>query len=659
MIRILQQDNRITKIIFAVIIGFAVVTMVITLVPGIFDNASTGDATVFATVREPGLLGRFASDSIPIKATEVQQLAQRQLQQQHLPDFLLPYMSQRAGQILVQRAILKHEADRMNLQVSDEDLRRELQTGPFAQYLFPNGNYIGDDAYINFVQSAFQTTRSDFELQVKSDMELNRLQALVTGGVTVSDNAVREAYRTQGAKVKFDYATLSADDLSKTINPSDADLQAFFKTNASRYATAIPETRKISYVAFDASNLPGGKPQVSDAEVQSYYNAHQDQYQVKEQVKVRHILIAVPAGADGKTDAAAKAKAEDLLKQIKAGGNFAELASKNSDDPGSKTQGGELGWLDRGKTVPEFDKAAFSLAPGQTSDLIKTQFGYHILQVEDKKTAHLRSLAEVKPEIVPILEQQKAGAAEQTFAAALASDAKKNGLDKAAAAKGLHAVTTDYIAKDGVVPGLADGSGLLTQAFAVVKGADPASVSTGDGFAVFQVVDVKPAHAPDFAVYKDHILTDYREQQVPALLNSQLKKLADRAKVLNDVKKAAAEMHIPVKTSELLGKDGQVPDLGAMTGPGSVAFTLPVGAISGPINAGRVGVVLSVVDKQEPSAADIAKNFDQTREQLLNAQREEIFRVYIGNLTEKYEKGGAVRFSKKQPAPGSSSPFGG
>jgi peptidyl-prolyl cis-trans isomerase D len=653
MIRTLQQDNRLMKIIFAVIIGLAAITMVITLVPGIFDNATTSDSAVFATVREPGFFGRLGGDSIPVKTVEVNQLAQRQLQQQHLPDFLLPYMSQRAGQILVQRAILKHEADRMHLQVSDEDLRRELQTGPFAQYLFPNGTYIGDDAYINFVQSAFQTTRSDFESQVKADMELNRLQALITGGVSVSDAAVREAYRTQGTKVKFDYAVISADDVRKTINPSDAELQAFFKTNAARYATAIPEMRKIQYVAFDASNLPGGKPVVSDADVQAYYNAHQDQYQVKEQVKVRHILIAVPADADAKTDAAGKAKAEDLLKQIKAGGNFADLASKNSDDPGSKAQGGELGWLDRGKTVPEFDKAAFSLAPGQTSDLVKTHFGYHILQVEDKKTAHLRPLAEVKPEIVPVLEQQKAGAAEQTFASSLTADAKKNGLDKAAAAKGLHVVTTDYLAKDGVVAGLADGTGLLTQAFAVVKGADPASVSTGDGFAVFQVTDIKPAHAPDFATYKDHILNDYREQQLPQLLNTQLTKLDDRAKALKDLKKAAAELNVPLKTSDLVGKDGQVPDLGAMSGPGAVAFSLPVRGISGPINAGRAGVVLSVIEKQEPTADDIAKNFAQTREQLLNAQHEEIFRVYIGNLTEKYEKSGAVRFSKKQPAPGS------
>ncbi len=657
MIRILQQDNRITKIIFAVIIGFAVITMVITLVPGIFDNASTDNAAVFATVKEPGYFGRIIGDSTPIKMTDVNQLAARQLQQQRLPDFLLPYMSQRAGQILVQRAILKHEADRMNLQVSDEDLRRELKTGPFAQYLFPNGQYIGDDAYMNFVQSAFQTSRADFESQVKSDMELNRLQALITGGVTVSDNAVREAYRVQGTKVKFDYAVISADELRKTVNPVDSELQAFFKQSAAKYATAIPETRKIQYVAFDPSNLPGGKPQVSDADVQAYYNAHQDQYQVKEQVKVRHILIAVPSGADSKTDAAAKAKAEDLLKQIKIGGNFADLASKNSDDPGSKVQGGELGWLDRGKTVPEFDKAAFTLSPGQTSDLIKTQFGYHILQVEEKKTAHLRPLVEVKGEILPVLEQQKSGAAMQTFASQLAADAKKNGLDKAAAAKGLHAVTTDYLAKDGVVAGLADGAPLLTQGFAAAKGADPAPVSTGDGFAVFQVADIKPAHAPDFAEYKQHILDDYREQQVPQLLNTQLTKLDDRAKVLNDLKKAAAEMNIPVKASDLVGKDGQVPDLGAMSGPGAAAFSLAKGAISGPINAGRVGVVLSVTEKQEPSAEDIAKNFAQTREQLLAAQHEEIFRVYIGNLTEKYEKGGAIRYSKKQPAPGSS-PFG-
>ena len=649
MIRFLQQNNRFTKALFVVIIAAAAITMVITLVPGIFDNTIGSNPNVFATVHSPGFWGRF-SPSSDVKLDEVNLLAQRQMAQQHFPDFYLPFMVQRAGQILVQGAILKREADRLGLQVSDEDLRRELQTGRFAQYLFPNGQYIGDDQYINFVQTAFNVSRADFETQLKQDIELQRLQALITDGVTVSDNAVREAYKTQGTKVKFDYAVISAEDIVKTINPTDAELHKFFDDNKVRYAIAAPETRKIQYVAFDANNLPGGKPQVTDAEIQSYYDQHKDQYQVKDQAKVRHILIAVPAGADAKTDAAAKAKAEDILKQIKAGGNFADLASKNSEDPGSKPTGGELGWLNPGQTVPEFDKAAFSLAPGQTSDVIKTQFGYHILQVEEKKTAHLRPVAEVKPEILPILEQQKSGTAMQNLATQLTAEAKQDGIDKTAAAHNLKVVTTDYVTKDGTIPGVADGSQLLAGAFSAAKGGAPASVATGDGFAVYQVADVKPAHAPSFDEYKQHLLDDFREQKLPELLNTQLNKLDDRAKVLNDLKKAAAEMKITVKTSDLVGKDGQVPDIGALTGPAAVAFTLPKGTVSGPINLGRTGVVLSVVDKQEPTAQEIADNFAQTRDQLLDAQRGQVFQVYMSDLMQKYENGKAVRYSQKQPA---------
>ncbi len=656
MIRVLQKDSRIIKILFAVIIGAAVVTMVITLVPGIFDTGGTSDATVFATVREPGVLGRFGGDSTGIKSTDVAQQAQQMLRQQGLPEnaMLMGFMEQRAGQMLVQTAILKHEADRMGLQVSDDDLRQRLRT-EFGQYLFPNGTFVGEDQYMNFVSTAFQMSVSDFESLVKEDMEIKRLQALITGGITVPDNAVREAYRVQGTKVKFDYAVITSDDLRKQINPTDAELESFFQQNQTRYANAVPETRKIEYVAFDASALPGGRPQISDAEIEAYYNQHRDQYSVKEQVKTRHILINSPAGADSKTDAAAKAKAEDLLKQIKAGGNFAELAKKNSDDPGSKDQGGELPMIETSRLDPAYAKAAMALNPGQTSDLVKSQFGYHIIQTEAKESAHTKPLAEVKDEIVPILTQQKVGAAEQSFAQQLSAEALKASLDKMAAAHSLHAVTTDYIAKDAVIPGLAEASGLLTQAFMATKGAAPETAPTQDGFAVFQVVDVKASHAPTFAEYKTHIADDYRAQRIPEMLNTQLKKLADRAKILNNLKKAAAEMNIPLKTSDLVGKDGQVPDLGSMSGAASVAFNLAKGAISGPINTGSTGAVLSVVDKQEPTADEIAKNLDQTRAQLLSQRQQEVFQIYVSTLADKYEKAGAILYSNKKPP---TSPFG-
>ena len=651
MIRILQQDNRATKAIFAVIIGAAIITMVITLVPGIFDNGAANDATVYATVRSPGWLGRFAGDSTSIKTEDVRRTAERQMQQQQLPDFYLPFVMSRAGQLEVERSVLAHEADHLGLRVSNDDLRRYLQNGPYSQYLFPGGSFIGQEQYINFVESAFHLPVTQFETEVKSDLELQRLQALVTGGVSVSDNAVRAQYLQSGTKVKFDYAVISGADIKATINPSDAELQNFFKANAARYANAVPETRKITFFSFDSSNLPGGPAQVTDADAQAYYNAHLDQYKTPEQVKTRHILIPVAKGADGKTDAAAKAKAEDILKQIKAGGNFSDLAKKYSEDPGSKDQGGELPMIATSSLDPAYAQAAMALNPGQTSGLVRSSFGYHIIQTEAKDSAHVKPLAEVKSSILEQLQSQKSAAAAQAYAAQLASEAKKNGLDKTAAAHSLHLVTTDYVAKTGLIPSLADSTGLLAAAFSASKGAAPETASTGEGFAVFQVDDIKAAHAPNFAVYRSHILDDYRAQKAPELLNAQLIKLSDRSKALGDLHKAAEEMKLKVQTSDLVGRDAQVADIGSLSGAASVVFTLPKGGISGPINEGVNGAVLQLTDKQEPSAEDIAKNFGATREKLLDQQRQEAFSVFVDSMMNRYEKAGAVSYSKKPDTP--------
>ena len=655
MIRILQQDNRLTKAIFALVIGAAIITMVITLVPGIFDNGDTvNNAAVYAKIRTPGLFGKFSGDSAEVKTADVERITEQQIQQQHYPEYAKPFLEPRIGQQQVERAVLQHEADRLGLAVSDDDLRTFLQKGTLSQYLFPEGKFIGQDAYINFVQQYFQVSVPDFEAEVKSDLEVQRLQSLVTGGVTVSDAAVRADYMQEGTKVKFDYAVIAAADIKKTINPTDAELQDFFKKNAPRYANAVPETRKIELFAFNASDVPGAKTPVSDADIQAYYNAHQDQYKVPEQVKTRHILITVPKGADAKTDAAAKAKAADILKQIKAGGNFADLAKKNSDDPGSKDQGGELPMIPTSGLDPAYAKAAMALNPGQTSDLVRSSFGYHIIQTEAKDQAHSKPLAEVKDTIVAALQQDKLGAAEQDYANKLAAEAKKDGMQKAADDNKLHIVTTDFIPKTGVIGVLADSSNVLAQEFTAAKGAAPATASTGEGYAIFQVLDIQPAHAPDFADYKSHIADDYREQKTPELLNAQLIKLSDRAKVLNDLKKAAAEMNVPVKTSDLVGRDGQVADLGAMTGAAGVAFTLPTKGISGSINEGPNGGVLQLVDKQQPGADEIAKNFQASKDKLLNAQREEVFTVFAGTLMDRYQKAGAITYSAKQPA----SPFG-
>jgi peptidyl-prolyl cis-trans isomerase D len=282
---------------------------------------------------------------------------------------------------------------------------------------------------------------------------------------------------------------------------------------------------------------------------------------------------------------------------------------------------------------------------------VRSAFGYHIIQTEQKIAAGVKPLSEVKDTIVKAIAQEKQGSALQLYGTELAAEAKKDGLEKMAAAHGLKVVTTDYLAKNAIIGGVSDGTLMLSTAFTTEKGAAPQAISTGDGYAVFTVVDVKAARAPEFAEYKSHVLDDYRDQKAPELLQVETTKLDARAKELNDLKKAAAELKLPVKTSGLVGEDGQVTDLGAMSGPGATAFKLAKGGISDAINAGQTGVVLTVTDRQEPTAEEIAKNFDTTREQLLSQQREEIFSIFMGTLTERYEQGGGVRLSKQATAP--------
>jgi peptidyl-prolyl cis-trans isomerase D len=652
MIRFLQTDNRITKALLVVIIGAASVSMCVYLIPGLTGGgAATGDT--YAVIY-PHWYSRFLSTGDTVSQTRVEMVARQQIQQRS-PQYadnpmILNFMEQQVGQQLVQQQVLIEEADKLGIRATDDDVRQYLHTGPTGEVLFPNGKFIGEDQYAALISERLNMSVKEFEDSIKTDITVRRLQALITGGVTVSDQEVRETYRKQNIKIKFDYAVISADDLRKTINPSDSDLEAFFKQNAPRYATAVPEERKIAYFAFTPSQLPGGVPQPTQQDIQQYFTAHQSEYSVPEQARSRHILISVPAGADAKTDAAAKAKAEGILKQLEAGGNWAELAKKNSDDPGSKDTGGELGFSQRGRMVPEFDNAIFTQKVGDIA-IVKSQFGYHIVQVEERTAAHAQSLSDVQSTIQATLLRQNEAQAEDNYAKTVTSEAIKNGLEKTAAAHHLEVVTTPLVGSQGVIAALPDSSQLLAKAFASKQGDPPQDAPTGEGYAIFQVTGIAPAHAPAFADWKTHVVEDYRDEQLPRLLSQKTGELAERAKSENDLGKAAKEMGATVKTSDLVGASGQVPDLGEVAQVAPQLFDLSVGNISGPINAQRTGVVAKLTDKQEPTADEIQKNFDQSRDQLLDERRAEAFNVFMSGVLADYKKHNRIRMNAKAQTP--------
>jgi peptidyl-prolyl cis-trans isomerase D len=236
----------------------------------------------------------------------------------------------------------------------------------------------------------------------------------------------------------------------------------------------------------------------------------------------------------------------------------------------------------------------------------------------------------------------------------LTSEAIKNGLEKTAAAHHLPVSTTPLVGARSVISAFADSSQILGKAFQSKQGDPPQAAPTGEGAAIFQVTAIAPAHAPDFAEYKSKIAEDYRDEQLPRLLSQKTQALADKARILNDLAKAAKEVGATLKSSDLVGVSGQVPDLGQLGQVAPQLFDLSVGNFSGPINAGRTGVVAKLLDKQEPSADEIAKNLDQTRDAMLEQRRSQAFSVFLSNLMDDYKKHNRIQLpkAKAEGAPG-------
>jgi peptidyl-prolyl cis-trans isomerase D len=651
MIRFLQKDTKLAKAIYVVIIGAASVGMVVYLIPGLMNTASATPNT-FAEVYPHWYSKIFHSGDV-VSLQEVQRAARQQLQQ--YPQYadnpmILNFLTQQAGQRLVQEQILLTEAARLGITASEDDVRKFLHTGMMGEAIFPNGKYIGDAAYTNLINTRANMSVPDFEDGLRKQIVVNRLQNLITASVSVGDQEVRDTYRKGNTKIKFDYAVINGDDLRKTINPSDAELQQYFDKNKARYANAVPEQRTITYFAFTPNQLPGGIPQPSQQDIQSYYNQHQSEYQVPQQARSRHILVKVDPNADAKTDAAAKAKAEDIAKQLRNGGNWNDLAKKDSDDPGSKDTGGELGFAQSGRMVPEFDKAIFNNKIGDIA-IVKSQFGYHVVQVEERQVAHAQSLGEVTDTIKATLSRQVISQSEDNFSKQLQQDAASKGLQATAAAHHLDVVTTQPVSAGGTVATLPDGGELVSKAFQASKGDKPQIAPTGEGFAIFQVTGITAAHAPTFADWKDHVLDDFRNQQIPGLLNAKTQELANKAKASGDLAKAAKEAGATVKTSDLVAQTAQVPDFGAVGQIAPQLFEMKAGDISGPISAGRTGVVARIDDKVEPTAQDIQKSFDQTREQMLEQRRNEAFSVFASNVADTYKKKNLIRYNAKAASP--------
>jgi len=529
-------------------------------------------------------------------------------------------------QMVDERAAIA-EADRVGLKVSDEEVRQRIFAMPAFQ---ENGAFIGEQRYQQLLRMQRPPMMpADFEDNVRRGLLVEKLRSSVTDWLAVNDKELEQEYRRRNDKVKLAIVTFTADSFRTKATASDADVASYF--DAHKIDFKIPEKRKIRYLLIDVDAMRA-KVTVPPADIERAYNNQIEQYTTPEQVRASHILLKT----EGKDDAAVKAKAEELLKQAKGGADFADLAKKNSEDEASAKNGGDLDYFGRGRMVPEFDQAVFAMQPGQISDLVKTQYGYHIIKLVDKKAAATRTLAEVRQQISDQLAYEKAQTQATDLAQKLEKEIKKPAdLDTAAKANGLTVQESGFFARDEPILGLGPAPEAANKAFDMKQGDVAGPLRASRGLVFETMLQKQDPYVPKLDEVKDRVREEVIKQKARDLSKQKAAEMAAKLKSAGDFEKAAKAAGLEAKTTDLIAKDSPIPDLGNAPAVEEAAFKLPVGAVSDPIATDTGSAIVKVLEKQEVKPEDWASAKDRFREELLTDRKNRFFAAYMTKAKQK------------------------
>jgi peptidyl-prolyl cis-trans isomerase D len=527
-------------------------------------------------------------------------------------------IDQQILQQLIDERTAAAEARRLGLAVSDQEVRQRIFSIPAFQQ---NGQFVGEDVYRQVLSMQRPPlTPPEFEENLRRALLVEKLRSAVTDWIAVDDRDVEAEYTRRNEKAKLELVVFNADKLRDQVTLTDADVQAYFDKNKEQYR--VGEKRKIRYLLADAEALKS-KIVVVPGDIERYYNQNVETYSSPEQVRASHILFKTEGG----DDAAVKAKAEAVLKQVKAGGDFAELAKKHSEDS-SAPQGGDLDYFGRGRMVKEFDDVAFSLAPGSTSDLVKTQFGYHIIKVVDKKAAATRPLAEVSGQIADQLQYERAQAQAAELATTLAKEIKTPAdLDAAAKKRGLTVQESGFFTRDEPIMGIGPAPDVSEQAFTVKDGEVAGPLRTARGPVFLTAAGKQEPRVPALAEVKDKVKDDATRARARELSKARAESLA--ADFRADFAAAAKKAGLEVKTTELVARGSTLPEVGINAAVDQAVFALPAGSVTGPVVTDAGTVIARVVEKQSVTAADLAAGKDGVRSDLQNERRNRFFSAYM------------------------------
>ncbi|MGH9805395.1 MAG: peptidyl-prolyl cis-trans isomerase [Candidatus Acidiferrales bacterium] len=616
MLKLFRQRKAAVRVLLFGIVGLVGFMMVVTLVP-------MGQADL--SISDPqGFVARVGGE--PLTQTEIQREYRRRVEQfgGDNPQFRKLILEGLIEDLIQQRAAA-YEAARIGLTATPEEVRLQLRQ---FQVFYPGGRFVGAQTYQQILQREFNLTVPQFEEQVRRLVLLTKLSQWVTAGVTVSPAEVEQEYRRRQEQARIDYVAFRPENFARSLAPSDDDLRAYFERNRDRYQ--VPERRSVRFVAIDTAEVRR-RVQLSPRELEDEYRRRIDTYRVPERVHARHILFLNPTNtaAGQPSENPARKQAEEALEKLHRGGDFTALARQHSAHAETREKGGDLGWLQRGQTVTALDQVLFSLPAGSPPRLVETGYGVHIVQVLEHEQERVRSLEEVRPQIESVLRQQKVEREAHELARRVA-DAVRGGktLDAAAGEAGLTVRESPLFARDERLPAFGSSLDFQQAAFSLpAPGAGQPSARVSEpvevpaGYAVLPVKEASPTHQAPFEDVRAEVERAFRQERAAELARDAAAKFASDAQARGDFRAAARAAGVEVAMPEKFSRLSAISGLTSSREVASLAFTLPVGAVSTPVSSGGTWVVFRLLERQEIKAGQMTPDEREAIQDLLLDQK--------------------------------------
>jgi len=540
-------------------------------------------------------------------------------------------LPKQALQQLVEEELLVKQADAMDLKVSDKELVDSI-----AKYeAFQVNGQFNRDRYLQ-VLNYQRMTPEQFEAAQRRQLLTQKVREQLQQGAVITEDELEQAFHNENDKVNLTLAWLTPTLVETKVKVDDQGLQDFFDKNREQFR--IPEKVAIRYLQFDPARYQDQLPPFTDEELQRYYQRNIDKFEIKEEVRAAHILLSLPKDADQETIDKRKALAGKLLQQLRDGADFAALAKANSDDKSNADKGGDLGTFGRGVMVPEFEKAAFALQPGQLSEVVRTAFGFHIIKVSEHTEAGFKPLVAVIDQVKQGLTKEKA--AQLAFEKAMDAyniNRKTGDLETAASANNLGIKETGYFALEDPIDGIGKILEVSQAAFALKPGELAKPIQTADGVFLFTLKDRRDSYLPELAEVKNRVEQAYRAEQAQTLAKELADQLLADAKASKDLTAAAKNLKVPTEaTGEFSrGYGSFVPRVGPSPELADTAFKLTKEAPVGD-KVFEIGNRFLVAGLKDSKVADFTKAdqtaLDQLKDRLLTEKKNQLVNKKLNDL---------------------------